>query len=797
MATAAVATLALGIGANTAIFSVLEGVVLKPLPFPQPDRLVIVALFNRSLGYATYLSYPDFVDWQRNARSFERIAAFTNDGFDLTAPGLPEHLDGKEVSANFFSTLGVQLAFGRSFSPNEDRIGGAPAAVISNRIAQERFAGGPAALGRTLALNGVDHTVVGVLKPGFRFDEKQADLYTPIARRNPLYINDRTVHDILCIARLRPGVGIGQARAEMNTVQENIDELHPNTERGLGTSVVPLKQELIGDISGTLLLLLGAVGLVLLIACVNVANLMLARSATRSREYAIRLALGASRRRIAWQAVTESLLLSVTGALLGLVIARWSVRVALAAAPGTVPRSENIDLNTPVILFAVAVSVAVALLFGFFPALKSSKADVQGALKEGGRGLAGGHRRTQHVLVVVQVAFALVLLNGGGLLFRTIQNLWAVNRGFNPENVITFQVGLPREATLGPEGIRIAYQRLTERIRQIPGVPAADISALVPLGGSSNEGPFWVGAHQPASMAEIPRAVYYPIGPDYVKAMQIPLQRGRFLRRPDNQNSNLVVLIDTLMARQFFPGQNALGQTLTIPHWGANHNVRAEIVGIVGHVDHYGLDSSVSEKPQIYFSFYQLPDEAMRVFRSEIAVVVRAQSGAASVMTAIRNAVHEAVGNQPIYNVRTMPELVSRSMGRQRFPMLLLVAFAVLALVLAGVGIFGVISYSTARRVNEIGIRMALGATSPNILRMIAGEGLRLAVAGVVIGVAATLVLNKVVSRFSRLLYGVRAGDPLILLTVSATLIGAALLACYIPARRAASLEPTESLRQE
>ena len=797
MATAAVATLALGIGANTAIFSVLEGVVLKPLPFPQPDRLVIVALFNRSLGYATYLSYPDFVDWQRNARSFERIAAFTNDGFDLIAPGLPEHLDGKEVSANFFSTLGVQLAFGRSFSPNEDRIGGAPAAVISNRIAQERFAGGPAALGRTLALNGVDHTVVGVLKPGFRFDEKQADLYTPIARRNPLYINDRTVHDILCIARLRPGVGIGQARAEMNTVQENIDELHPNTERGLGTSVVPLKQELIGDISGTLLLLLGAVGLVLLIACVNVANLMLARSATRSREYAIRLALGASRRRIAWQAVTESLLLSVTGALLGLVIARWSVRVALAAAPGTVPRSENIDLNTPVILFAVAVSVAVALLFGFFPALKSSKADVQGALKEGGRGLAGGHRRTQHVLVVVQVAFALVLLNGGGLLFRTIQNLWAVNRGFNPENVITFQVGLPREATLGPEGIRIAYQRLTERIRQIPGVPAADISALVPLGGSSNEGPFWVGAHQPASMAEIPRAVYYPIGPDYVKAMQIPLQRGRFLRRPDNQNSNLVVLIDTLMARQFFPGQNALGQTLTIPHWGANHNVRAEIVGIVGHVDHYGLDSSVSEKPQIYFSFYQLPDEATRVFRSEIAVVVRAQSGAASVMTAIRNAVHEAVGNQPIYNVRTMPELVSRSMGRQRFPMLLLVAFAVLALVLAGVGIFGVISYSTARRVNEIGIRMALGATRFNILRMVAGEGLRLAVAGVVIGVAATLVLNKVVSRFSRLLYGVRAGDPLILLTVSATLIGAALLACYIPARRAASLEPTESLRQE
>jgi predicted permease len=797
MATAAIATLALGIGANTAIFSVLEGVVLKPLPFQQPDRLVVLALFNRTLGYATYLSYPDFLDWRRNASSFEQIAAFTNDGFDLTAPGLPEHLDGKEVSANFFSTLGAQLAFGRSFSPDEDEIGGAPAAVIGNRVAQERFGGGPTALGKTLALNGVDYTVVGVLKPGFRFDEKQADVYTPIARGNPMYINDRTVHDILCIARLRPGVGVGQALAEMNTVQEKIDELHPNTERGLGASVVPLKQELIGDISGTLLLLLGAVGLVLLIACVNVANLMLARSATRIREYAIRLALGASQGRIAWQAVTESLLLSITGALLGLVIAKWSVRVMLVAAPGTVPRSETIGLNTPVILFAVAVSVAVAGLFGLFPALKSSKADVQGALKEGGRGLAGGHQRTQHVLVVAQVALALVLLTGGGLLFRTIQNLWAVNPGFNPENVITFQVGLPRETTLAPGGIRIAYQRLTERIRQIPGVSAADISALVPLGGESNEGPFWVGPHQPASIAEIPRAVYYPTGPDYVKAMQIPLQRGRFLSRADNQNSNLVVLVDSLLARRFFPGQNALGQTLTIPHWGANQNVSAEIVGIVGHVEHYGLDGSVGEKPQIYFSFYQLPDEATRVFRSEIAVVVRAESSTASVMPAVRNAVHEEGGNQPIYNVRTMPELVSRSMGRERFPMLLLVAFAALALVLAFVGIFGVISYSTARRVKEIGVRMALGATRPNILQMVVGEGLRLVVVGVVIGMAATLALTRVVSRFSRLLYGVRPGDPVILLAVSVLLIGAALLACYIPARRAASLEPTDSLRQE
>ena len=796
MATAAIATLALGIGAGTAIFSVLEGVVLEPLPFRQPDRLVVVALFNRSLGYATYLSYPDFLDWRQNARSFEQIAALANDGFDLTAPGTSEHLDGKEVSANFFSTLGVEMAFGRSFSPEEDEIGGAPAAVISDRVLQERFGGSPTALGRTVTLNGIDYTVVGVLKPGFRFDEKQADVYTPIALRNPMYIHDRTVHDVLCVARLRGPVGIGQARAEINAVQERIDELNPATERGLGAYIVPLKQALVGDIGGTLLLLLGAVGLVLLIACANVANLMLARSAARTREYAIRLALGASRKQIGRHTVAESLLLSVAGALVALVIAKWGVRAALAAAPGTVPRSDNIGLNLPVMLFALAVSVVVAFAFGFFPALKSSSADLQSVLKTGGRGVARGHQRSQRVLVVFQVAVALVLLVGGSLLFRTIRNLWAVNPGFDSQNVITFQVGLPREATLSPDGIRAAYQRLTERIRRIPGVLAADITALVPMGGGSNEGPFWVGPHQPASMAEIPRGIYYPIGPDYGKAMQIPLLSGRFLNPLDGHQSQLVVVVDSVLARRFFPGQNAIGRSITIPHWGAETNVHAEIVGIVTHVHHYGLDGSAGEKPQIYFSFYQLPDEAAGVFRSEIAVVVRARAIDASLMPQVRDAVHQA-GDMPVYNVRSMLELVSRSMGRQRFPMLLFVAFAVLALVLACIGIFGVVSYSTATRMNEIGIRIALGATRSDILRMVVGQGLGLALTGVGIGVAGTLVLAKLVSRFSSLLYGIRPGDPAVLLTISMVLISAALSACYLPARRAANLEPTVSLRQE
>jgi predicted permease len=797
LAAAAIATLALGIGANTAIFSVLEGVVLDPLPYQQPDRLVVVALYNRTLGYATDLSYPDFLDWQLNSRSFKQIGAFANEGFDLTGPGEPEHLDGKEVSASFFSTLNTRLAVGRGFSPDEDQIGGSPAVVISDRLWQDRFGGSPAALGKNLTLNGIDHTIVGVLGPGFRFGNQQADVYTPLARRNPLYINDRTVHDILCVARLRPEVSLGQALAEMNIVQEHIDELNPNTERGQGAYVVPLKQFLVGDIGGTLALLLGAVGLVLLIACANVANLLLARSAGRTREFAIRLALGASRAQIVRQLVAESVVLSASGGLLGLAIAKWGVSAVLAAAPGSVPRIENIGLNTPVLLFALGVSMIVGIVFGLFPALKSSKTDVQTGLKEGGRSVAGGHQRAQHVLVVLQIALALVLLTGGSLLFRTIRNLWAVNPGFTPQHVITFQVGLSQAVTNTPPRMRIAYQQLVERIRQIPGVEAADITALVPLSRGANEGPFWVGPHQPASMAEIPRAIYYPTGPDYVRTMEIPRLSGRLLGRADKLNSEVVVLVDSLLAHRFFPEQNPVGQTITIPHWGAAHNLAARIVGVVGHVEHYGLDGSTGEKPQIYYSFYQLPDEVAPVFRSEITVAVRTHLDAASFRPDLRNAVQQAGGDQPVYNVRTMQELVSGSMGRQRFPMLLLVSFAILALLLAFVGIYGVISYSTIRRVNEIGIRMALGAVKWDVLRMVVSQGLRLAFTGVAFGIVAALLLTRALSRFSHLLYGVRASDPTILIAVSAMLIAAAGLACYIPAQRAASLEPTAALRQE
>ena len=796
-AAAAILTLALGIGANTAIFSAFEGVVLAPLPYSQPDRLVMVALYNRSLKYATRLSYPDFLDWQRNARSFEQIAAFKPLGFDLTSPGSPQHIDGYEVSSGFFSTLGVKLAVGRAFSSQEDQSGAMPAAVISNRLWHDRFGANPAAVGKPIILNGAGYTIVGVLRPGFRFEDQLADVYTPLGRGDPLFRNDRTVHYILCVARLAPGVAIGQAQAEMNTLQEHIDQLNPNTEKGQGTSISPLKQALVGDVGGTLLLLLGAVGFVLLIACANVANLLLARSAARTREFAVRRALGASRMQLVRQLITESLLLSLAGGVLGLAVANWVLSAVLAAAPGSLPRIENIGVNASVLLFALGISMTVGFLFGLVPALKHSNTDLQAGLKEAGRGSTGGHHRAQGVLAVVQIALALVLLSGAGLLFRTIHNLWAVDPGFDTQHVITFQVGLSPLTTQTPSGTRAAYQQLTERIRQISGVEAADITALLPLSAGDNSGPFWLGSHQPASMAEIPRALYYPTGPDYPRTMQIPLLRGRFLTQADNVHSELVILIDSLMARTYFPDHDPLGHTITIPHWGAARAIAARIVGVVGHVEQYGIDGSGGEKPQIYYSFYQLPDEGLPLFRDEVTWAVRTPLNPAAVMPAIKNAVYGGSGGQPVYNSRTMRDLVSGSMARQRFPMILLVAFAGVALLLASVGIYGVISYSTAQRVPEIGIRMALGAAKWDVLQMLVGQGLRLALAGVVIGAAAASILTRVLSSFSRLLYGVAATDPFTFIAVSLFLITAALLACYIPARRAAQLDPMIALRHE
>ena len=784
-------TLALGIGANTAIFSVVEGVVLAPLPYHQPDQLVIVWEKNPS-GRNISPSYPDFQDWRRTTRAFQDMAAFTWHAYDLTNPGSPEHLDGWQISSGFFRALGVNLIVGRDFTVEENQRGGAPAVIISERVWKNRFAGNTAALGKVVTLDGADYTLVGVAPSGINLGGV-IDLYLPVEQGDPLIVNDRRTHAFIALSRLKPGINMAQAEADMNAIQKNLGELYPKFDQGLTAGIVPLKEALIGDVSGTLLMLLGSVGLVLLIACANVASLLLARSAARRREFAIRTALGARRFRIVWQMVTESVVLSLVGGGLGLVLAKWIVKPLLAAVPGDFPRAANVGLNPAVLLFTFAISIAVGIIFGLIPALKTGNNNLQPSLKEAGRGSTRMHHRAQSGLVVIQIALTLVLLVGAGLLFRSIRHTWNVQPGFDTHQVIAFKAALSPDLTKSPQTMRVAYQQLIGRIHEIAGVQGADLTTLVPLSGMDNELPFWLGPDEPKSIAEAPRLLTYSVGPDYLRTMGIPLLQGRSFSVADTVQSEQVVIIDSEAAKKYFPGKDPVGQTLTFARVG-----RFRVIGVVGHVRHWGLgDTSSHNQVEAYMSFYQISDQWLPVMHFSTTIVVRTPLDIATVLPAIKTAIYGTGSAQPIYDVRTMQQAVSASMATQSFPLILLSAFAGLAMLLASVGIYGVISYSVGQRVHEIGIRMALGAEKHKIFRMVIGQGFRLALFGLAIGTIVALLLTRLLASFSHLLYGVRASDPLTFAAVSVTMAGVAILACYIPARRAASVDPMVALRDE
>jgi len=794
----AVLTLALGIGANTAMFSVMQGVVLAPLQYVSSDRLVMVWENNPRFP-RTWVSYPNFRDWQRSARSFQQMAAFRQEGVDFAGPGTPEHLNGKEISSGLFSTLGTELALGREFSPEEDRHGGTPVVIISNRLWKNRFDGSPEALGKSLTLDGVNYTIVGVTPfgvtaLGFRLED-DADVYTPLGQSDPLILNDRAAHNgIYALARLAPGVTLAQAQAEISTIQNGLDHLYPDANRDLGIYIEPLKQFVVGDAGKMLLLLSGAVGLVLLIACANVANLLFARAAARVREFAVRSALGANRARLVRQLLTESVLLSLLGAGLGLLFAILGVKSVPAAVSENLPRSENIAVNGFVLLLTLCASIAVGILFGLAPALKSWNSDPQASLKEGGRGSTVAHHRTQSILVIVQMALTLVLLVGAGLLFRTLRHLSDVNPGFDIQHIMTFKVGVSHSLTKTAPSTRTAYQQLIERIRQIPGVQGADFTGSVPLNGGWIM-PFWIGSQKPASLQGAPRLVMFLTGPDYLRTMGIPLLRGRFFSPEDTTSSPCVMVIDSVLAGIYFPDSDPLGQTLSA---GFSPVGPCRIVGMVGHVKQWALnDSSTDIQTQAYFPLYQDPDQWVPLNYPNMTIVVRTPLDVASVMPAIKSAVYGAGSDQPIFNVETMQQIVSESMSSQRFPMILLGAFAALALLLASVGIYGVISYSVAQRIHEIGIRMALGAHKRDVFRMVVGQGLALALAGLAIGVVAALILTRVLSSFSLLLYGVGASDPVTFITVSVMLLFVTVVACYIPTRRAMRVDAMVALRYE
>jgi predicted permease len=792
----AVTTLALGIGATTAIFSVVNGVLLTPLPYGHADRLVVLWETIARSRYLQTDSYPNFRDWQHDARSFESMAAWHAQGDDLTSPGSPKHVAANEITSRFFATLDVKLVLGREFTPQEDRRGGTPVVIISNRLWRKRFNASPHALGRVITLDGVDYSVVGVAPRAFS-SFGHSDVYTPLGqsnRANPDLYSRADHAGIVVIGSLKAGVKLAQAQAEMRTIQSHLYKVYPDADRGLGLRVVTLKQQTVGHVAGTLLVLFGAVGLVLLIACANVANLLLARSAARRREFAIRSALGASRLRTVRQLVTESVLLSLVGGGAGLAIATWGLKPVLAAVPQTLPRSNNIHLNFSVLAFAFGIAVAAGIVFALAPALRSSEPNLQGGLKEGGRSSPGGATRTQNTLVISEVALTLILLAGAGLLLRTMRRLWEANLGFEPEHLITFKVGLSPSLGKTAPGTRTTYGQLLDRIRSVPGVKAATLTYLVPLEYLDVEANFWFGPHKPAFIQEAPRMLVFLTGPDYLRVMQIPLLRGRFFTAEDNRKSPLVIVIDSVFAHTYFHGRNPVGQSITFDPI----NQPCRIIGVVGHVRHWGLGRpSTYTRAQSYFPLYQIPDRWVPSIYTSATVIVHTALSSATAMPAIRKAVYGAGQSLPVYDVQTMRRIVSDSIGPERFPTILLGSFAGLALLLALVGIYGVISYSVTQRVHDIGVRMALGAQRKDVFQMVIGQGLRLVLLGLAIGIPAALILTRIVSSFSNLIYGVGPADPVTFVAVSLLFTGIALLACYIPADRAAKIDPMVALRHE
>jgi predicted permease len=787
----ALLTIALGIGTNSAMFSVVQGIILAPLPFPEPDRLVFLWQ-NRPGVPQLEASYPNFEDWEHTSRSFDSMSAIAFHNFDLTSPGKAEHLTGIRVTSAFLATLGVKPAIGRDFGASDDVVNAPPVALISDRLWRERFGADQRVVGGSAVLDGKSYTVAGVLPPGFHF-LADADVFTPLRPDMPAIYGERSVDAIAVLASLKPGVTMGQAGAEMNAVQLDLDRRYPDANRGVGIVVTSLKQQIVGDVKGTVLLLFGAVSLVLLIACANVASLLLARSTARAREFGIRAALGASRGRMVRQLLTESIVLSLVGGALGIAVAWFGLRALLLALPYNLPRSGNIGLHLPVLVFSLLTSISAGILFGLAPALQSARAPVQDTLQKASRGATSGSNASLRRLVMLQFALTLVLMTGAGLLLRSIRNLWHVNPGFDTQHVISFKVGLSPSFTHTPAGTRETYQQLLTRIRQVPGVEADDITNMVPLDGGDNSGPFWIGTAQPASLQEAPHALYFWTGPDYLKTMGVPLLQGRFFTPDDQVASGKVVVIDSVLAETFFPGQNPVGQTLTVGHWGA-----ARVVGVVGHVRHWGLDDPGTYNPrQIYIPVYQLPDSMVTDFFRSLTILVRTKLPPAAVMPAIRDVVYASSPDQPIYGIKAIDEVVSESMESRSLPIVLLGTFAVLALLLASIGIYGVVSYSVMRRTPEIGIRMALGANRGQIFRLIVNQAIWMAGAGLGIGVFASIALVRLLPSFSHLLYGVGQNDPFTLLGVSAVLLIAAVVACYVPARRAMRIDPMGCLRTE
>ncbi len=788
----AVITLALGIGVNTAMFEVVDDVLLHPLPYRGADQLVRLHASKPSFDQGS-ISYPNFLDWQTANHSFSSIAVSRGASFTLTGGGAPERVSAEMVSLDYFTVLGVSPVIGHVFTRDE------PVVLLGERLWQRRFGGSRDVVGSAIHLDGKSYTVAGVMPS--RLDLRAvsggqpADLYIPLTQLASGGLQQRGAGlGIHGIARLAPGITLAQARADMAAVTGRLAEKYPETNRSVGATIVPLDDAVVGNLRPYLLVLFGAVGLVLLIACVNVANLLLARSAARSHELAIRVAVGASFGRLIRQLMTESLLLAFAGGACGLLVAWWSTDVLLAVLPGRLSHIAFDGFDPAVLVFTGCVSLVAGVLAGLFPAMKAIRPNLHGTIKEGGRGQS---TRTgpQAVFVVMQTAMAVVLLVGAGLLVRTMSRLGSLDPGYDPDGVVTFGMSLaPVMQEASPAAVRGTLADLDTALAATPGVEATSFALnSVPVEGG-DQTLFWIDGHpQPATQDQMSWVVTSIVGPAYLDTMRIPLQRGRFFLPRDDEHAPNVVVIDEAFARLYFPNEDPIGKRL---HLGDYDFQPVEIVGVVGHVKMWGLDedATTTVPAQVYYPIRQMPDEVISQAAAGFVVIARTHGDRRDVVSALRRTVEQRGAENVMFRVRTAGDIIASYQTTRRFAMYVLAAFAVLALLLCCVGIYGVVSYNVARRTSELGIRMALGATAANIMALVLRQGLRLTLAGIAIGLVSAALLTRFMTS---LLFGVRPFDPITFGLVAVLVTAIAVAALLLPARRATRMDVMQALRSE
>ena len=795
-AAVALLTLALGSGATTVMFTVINGVLLKPLPYPEPNRLVTLHghtdTWNTEAFGEQNLAYFDFLDCQRESRSLAMAGWLYGSGGTVNdEPGEAEYVDRREISSELFSVLGVTLWRGRAFLPEEDRPGAAPVMILGYSFWQRRFAGNPAAIGRSIVFEGKRYTVVGIEPPGFRLDGEEADVFTPLGQDTAGYLRNRRPHPIGVVARLHPGVTLVQAQKELALIGAHLAEQYPDTNAGRAFEVQPLRPE-VGDVRSTLWLLLGAVSLVLLIACTNVASLLLVRAVSRGRELAMRVALGASRSRLVRQCLTESAVLGLSGGVLGVLIAASGIRPFLELWPGSLPRAEEVQLDWHVLLFAIGASLLSGLLFGLAPALRAPAQELEQTLRAGARTVVGTSRRLHSGFVISEIALAVVLLVAAGMLGRTLLRVSSLDPGVNIRNVLVTRMALAPGTLANPGQIRAAWKDVLDRARRVPGVQSVATVDTVPMREGNNQLGYWTAADVPPENKR-PIALATSVTPDYLKVMGIPLRQGRFFDDHDRMGKELVVVIDDVLAQHAFGGEEAVGKRLWVPEMSPDP---VRVVGVVGHVRHWGLasDDQAQVRAQFYYPFAQVPDPLLRRWSELMSIAVRTSSPPLNVVEQLRRELRGATGDQALYEVRTMGQLASGTLARHRFLLLLFGIFAGLALLLACIGIYGVLAYLTGQRVPEFGVRIALGASARDVMRLVLRQSLGMIFTGVGVGIFAALAAGRLLVH---LVDGMRPTELSTFAIMIPILVAAALFASFLPARRASRIDPMSALRQD